>query len=216
MENMDSGEGFKYPLSVLHELFEEDKDSISTPVNLMYDIICVLEKSLTTHFPYLSGSGTLAFPVFHAYVHVIIFNPKNIESYGRTDGEASERLWSLLRPFVTITRPMFKANRRLTLTLSIRHRNTKKKWGMASVLYGKYKSTKNILIAGQGKLKDVNQEETSLAWERHLALTRSGKLCSKIWSDFPPSLGSVTRNNNVKPCRRITMTELAMDLIHCE
>ncbi|KAI7878379.1 uncharacterized protein EV154DRAFT_525077 [Mucor mucedo] len=197
MVDMDSGEGFKYPLSVLHDLFQEDKDSIKTPVNLMYDIICVLEKSLTTHFPYLTANGTLALPVFHAYAHVIScqssFNPKNIESYGRTDGEASERLWSSLRPFVTITRPMSQANRRLTLTLAIRHRNMEKKWGMASVLYGKYKSTKKILAAGLVKLKGVNQEEISLAWERHLALTRSGKSCSKIWSDLPPSLGSVTR-----------------------
>ncbi|KAI7865216.1 uncharacterized protein EV154DRAFT_533530 [Mucor mucedo] len=188
MVDMDSGEGFKYPLS--------DKDSIVTPVNLMYDIICVLEKSLTTHFPYLTANGTLALPVFHAYAHVIScqssFNSKNIESYGRADGEASERLWSSLRPFVTITRPMSQANRRLTLTLAIRHRNMEKKLGNG-VLYGKYKNTKKILAAGLIKLKDVNQEEISLAWERHLALTRSGKSCSKIWSDWPPSLGSVTR-----------------------
>ncbi|KAG2205957.1 hypothetical protein INT47_005275, partial [Mucor saturninus] len=132
MVDMDSGEGFKYPLSVLHDLFQEDKDSIKTPVN----VICVLEKSLTTHFPYLTANGTLALPVFHAYAHVIScqssFNPKNIESYGRTDGEASERLWSSLRPFVTITRPMSQANKRLTLTLAIRHRNMEKKWGMGA------------------------------------------------------------------------------------
>ncbi|KAI7868969.1 uncharacterized protein EV154DRAFT_571264 [Mucor mucedo] len=82
MVDMDSGEGFKYPLSVLHELFQEDKDSLVTPVNLMYDIICVLEKSLTTHFPYLTANGTLALPVFHAYAHVIScqssFNPKTL------------------------------------------------------------------------------------------------------------------------------------------
>ncbi|KAI7896553.1 uncharacterized protein EV154DRAFT_558177 [Mucor mucedo] len=40
MVDMDSGEGFKYPLSVLHELFEEDKDSIKTPVNLIYHMLC--------------------------------------------------------------------------------------------------------------------------------------------------------------------------------
>ncbi|KAG2210599.1 hypothetical protein INT47_002541 [Mucor saturninus] len=72
MVDMDSGEGFKYPLSVLHELFEEDKDSIKTPINLMYDIICILEKSLTTKFPYLTGNAVSPALIPKTFVEDII------------------------------------------------------------------------------------------------------------------------------------------------
>lgn len=70
-------------------------------------------------------------PVFHAYAHVpscqALRNPRNLVEFGRTDGEATERLWADLNPFVKLTRSMHQSNRKLVLGQAIRLRNEHKR-----------------------------------------------------------------------------------------
>ena len=47
------------------------------------------------------------------------YNTRNVEGMGLTDGENIERLWSYLDKFVTMTRPMSKSLRHLTLTQAL-------------------------------------------------------------------------------------------------
>lgn len=81
--------------------------------------------------------GTLALPVFHAYAHVLscqaVRNPRNLVEFGRTDGEATERLWADLNPFVKLTRSMLQSNRKLVLGQAIRHRNEIKKMNLGKL-----------------------------------------------------------------------------------
>lgn len=83
-------------------------------------------------------------PIFHAYAHVLScqakYNPRNLVEFGRTDGEATERLWADLNPFVKLTRSMLQSNRKLVLGQAIRYRNEAKKMNL-----GKYiKNSVNI------------------------------------------------------------------------
>ncbi|KAI9330660.1 hypothetical protein BD770DRAFT_333776, partial [Pilaira anomala] len=85
-----------------------------------------------------------AVPIFHAYAHVLLcqakYNPRNLVEFGRTDSEATERLWADLNPFVKLTRSMLQSNRKLVLGQAIRYRNEAKKMNL-----GKYiKNSFNI------------------------------------------------------------------------
>ncbi|KAL0142004.1 hypothetical protein V8B55DRAFT_1330595, partial [Mucor lusitanicus] len=82
-------------------------------------------------FPVLKSEDTLfAIPIFHVYAHNIHCqlhsNPRYIAGFGLTDGEGTERLWSYLNQFASMTRSMSSSNRHLVLTDAVLHYSEKK------------------------------------------------------------------------------------------
>ncbi|KAI8137591.1 hypothetical protein BJV82DRAFT_525080, partial [Fennellomyces sp. T-0311] len=61
--------------------------------------------------------------VFHAYAHSascqVEYNPKYARSFGMTDGEWSERLWSYMNGHIRTTRHMSHDHRLLVLTRAL-------------------------------------------------------------------------------------------------
>ncbi|KAL0582391.1 hypothetical protein ABG067_007757, partial [Albugo candida] len=101
MIDMNTGEGSKYPLALLHEtLGSELPDAAKPKTVVMYDIVCLLKRSLKKHFPQYMGeerfSGEdawlLAVPVFHAFAHVMhcqaVHNPAFTGEIGTNDGKS--------------------------------------------------------------------------------------------------------------------------------
>ncbi|CAO3632161.1 unnamed protein product [Mucor hiemalis] len=97
----------------------------------------------------LGVDGSFVLPVFHAYAHVLscqaLRNPTNLVEFGRTDGEATERLWSDLSPFVRSTRSMLQSNRKLVLGQAIRFRNENKRMGLGDSLVAKDKAAMKVV-----------------------------------------------------------------------
>ncbi|CAO3654974.1 unnamed protein product [Mucor hiemalis] len=156
-------------------------------VNVMYDIACMFSKSFEEHFQDKGLKGRLAMAVFHAYAHVpscqAVFNPRNLVEFGRTDGEATERLWADLNPFVKLTRGMLQSNRKLVLGQAIRLRNEQKKLKIASSLVRRFDNANAIINAKMYKLRDVPEVERVEAvdkWKEALRMTSLGKSCSRF------------------------------------
>lgn len=141
LSDMFGAEGSKYPTAMLRSLFSHrsSPDSPESLLNVMYDIACMHEENFKLTLKDLGVKGSFAIPVFHAYAHVLscqaVRNPRNLVEYGRTDGEATERLWSDLNPFVRSTRSMLQSNRKLVLGQAIRFRNEKKRLGLVKCVW---------------------------------------------------------------------------------
>ncbi|CAO0794119.1 unnamed protein product [Mucor circinelloides] len=113
------GEGRKYALASIEHVLNTRQ--YKQPLSIMYDIACLCQSRLEAAFPLLKSEDTLyAIPIFHAYAHNIHcqlqYNPRYIVGFGLTDGEGTERLWSYLNGFASMTRSMTSDNRHLVLT----------------------------------------------------------------------------------------------------
>ncbi|KAI9357827.1 hypothetical protein BD770DRAFT_90475 [Pilaira anomala] len=196
---MDSAEGLKYPLSVLKNMFPGE-EMPAGKVNVMYDIACLFANSFKQHFLDKGLKGRLAVPIFHAYAHVLScqakYNPRNLVEFGRTDGEATERLWADLNPFVKLTRSMLQSNRKLVLGQAIRYRNEAKKMNIAEALLKRFDNATAIVALKERELQGVShaqRESEFQAWTEALRKVSLGKSCNKIWSDLPAEYGPVSR-----------------------
>jgi hypothetical protein len=108
--NMTSaGEKQHYALALIQRLFGHLPSDMS--VGLLYDIGCQLERSCRKR-AFLSGAIlsrlTFAIAVFHAYGHQwacqVIYHPRKCVGFGLSDGEGCERLWSFLKPLISVLR----------------------------------------------------------------------------------------------------------------
>ncbi|CAO3622041.1 unnamed protein product [Mucor hiemalis] len=191
--DMNSGEGLKYPLAILRSMFPGGAEEMPKhTVNVMYDVACMLSNSFKTHFQEKGLKGTLALPVFHAYAHVpscqALRNPRNLVEFGRTDGEARERLWVDLNPFVKLTRSMHQSNRKLVLGQAIRLRNERKRVNLAETLLSRFEKANKRLEQLEGDFAGFNEAaRTSVLkdYAKTLETISLGKSCSRFWSDLP-------------------------------
>ncbi|KAF8321016.1 uncharacterized protein EI90DRAFT_2848299, partial [Cantharellus anzutake] len=71
-------------------------------IGLMYDVGCVLDRSIAKYnlIPEIAPRLSIAVSVFHAYAHQfccqIAFHPWKRNGFGKSNGEGNERLWSLI------------------------------------------------------------------------------------------------------------------------
>ncbi|KAF8320200.1 uncharacterized protein EI90DRAFT_2861628, partial [Cantharellus anzutake] len=69
-------------------------------IGLMYDVGCVLDRSIAKYnlIPEIAPRLSIAVSVFHAYTHQfccqIAFHPWKRNGFGKSNGEGNERLWS--------------------------------------------------------------------------------------------------------------------------
>ncbi|OAD75770.1 hypothetical protein PHYBLDRAFT_186013 [Phycomyces blakesleeanus NRRL 1555(-)] len=175
--DMETGEGFKYPLSIINQLLgdsgSDGQSADNSPnINVMYDVVCKLAKSLKANFPGLMEKSKLAVPIFHAYAHVqhcqVKLNPKYRDGFGLTDGECLERLWSYLNRFVTMTRKMGQANRKLVLYRAIKFRNETKKVELGLMLESKYVKAKRIIEESRKALEGFDCVVIEREWKQHV------------------------------------------------
>ncbi|KAL0085871.1 hypothetical protein F4703DRAFT_1736328 [Phycomyces blakesleeanus] len=174
---METGEGFKYPLSIINQLLgdsgSDGQSADNSPnINVMYDVVCKLAKSLKANFPRLMEKSKLAVLIFHAYAHVqhcqVKLNPKYRDGFGLTDGECLERLWSYLNCFVTMTRKMGQANRKLVLYRAIKFHNETKKVELGLMLESKYVKAKHIIEESRKALEGFNCVVIEREWKQHI------------------------------------------------
>ncbi|KAL0077275.1 hypothetical protein F4703DRAFT_1743185, partial [Phycomyces blakesleeanus] len=175
--DMETGEGFKYPLSIINQLFgdsgSDDQSADNSPnINVIYDVVCKLAKSLKANFPGLMEKSKLAVPTFHVYAHVqhcqVKLNPKCRDGFGLTDGECLERLWSYLNRFVTMTRKMGQANRKLVLYRAIKFCNETKKVELGLMLESKYVKAKRIIEKSKKALEGFDCVVIEQEWKQHV------------------------------------------------
>lgn len=177
-----------YSVFLLERLVEEFPDS---KIHVMYDIGCLLIKHLQKRNPDLLSQVIISIPVFHCYGHKlacqVLYNPRRTKGLGLTDGEATERLWSYLGQFSSITKEITPENRIDLLTDGLEYygRKIKSKLGdslvskikRASVLKETALSDLNAIISS---LQGVN-EDTILQWiedEKSLAIVSMSKRSS--------------------------------------
>ncbi|KNZ79946.1 hypothetical protein J132_08423 [Termitomyces sp. J132] len=110
LANIDTpGEQQKYAVALIEYLF--GKLPPCATVALLYDVACVLDRSLHM-YDFLSTDITkrmlFATSAMHAYAHQwacqIIYNPRIRTGVGLTDGEGVERLWSRMRKLIAVSR----------------------------------------------------------------------------------------------------------------
>ncbi|KAG2214576.1 hypothetical protein INT45_005217 [Circinella minor] len=108
----ESGERYKYPLSLIKVLVQK----YGPRINCLYDIGCRFSAAVDKYYPQLKDHGSkVAIGVFHAYCHSmecqIYNNPRYIDNFGLVDGEGMERLWSTIGnlPFTCVRRRRNKA-----------------------------------------------------------------------------------------------------------
>ncbi|KAI8326785.1 hypothetical protein EDC96DRAFT_590521 [Choanephora cucurbitarum] len=132
MYNMYGGEGHKYALASVGYMVENNPTD--TKYGIMYDIACLVRKSLERSFPVSKNDTWHGVTAFHAYAHIMAcqvnYNPKYIPNFGCTDGEGCERFWSYLDGFVSMKRSMSSRNRLLAITDSVEHFTYQKMLGL--------------------------------------------------------------------------------------
>jgi hypothetical protein len=105
-----AGESQFYGLALIRKLGKELP--LSTHLGILYDIGCQVNRSCKKWnlLPELQGRITFGVSVFHAYGHQwacqVVYHPRKSKSFGRSDGEGCERLWSglkLLIPSLRVT-----------------------------------------------------------------------------------------------------------------
>lgn len=91
-------------------------------------------------YQHLLARCNVSVPIFHSYAHEsscqYVYNPRNKEGMGLTDGENIERLWSYLGRFSKMSKEMSAANRTDLLSDALYHYCTLKesKLGMSACI----------------------------------------------------------------------------------
>ncbi|KIL60922.1 hypothetical protein M378DRAFT_1061934 [Amanita muscaria Koide BX008] len=132
------GEQQKYAVALIERLF-----SLLPPnatVVVLYDIGCVLDRSLRTYdiLPMdVVARLQLATAAMHAYGHQwscqLIYNPRLQEGMGLTDGEGTEWLWSRMRRLIGVERNSARSRRvwlidRQAMSIADEHRDQLGDW----------------------------------------------------------------------------------------
>ncbi|OAV96733.1 hypothetical protein PTTG_07681 [Puccinia triticina 1-1 BBBD Race 1] len=114
-----SGEKLYYPISILGRIVSEFPHS---RIGVLYDIGCQLEthqkiQQIQQRLFFFDRQSDLMFgtSVFHSYVHKwscqVKYNPQLNKSWGLSDGEGLERLWSNLSPLISSLRVSSRLHR---------------------------------------------------------------------------------------------------------
>ena len=104
--NIWRGENQETMLTIFEEIVERlPKD---TKFVLQYDLACKFRPYLCKMRPDLADRVMICLNAFHAFAHEfrcqLRYGPIHIMHLARSDGESVERAWSLLQPFVSISR----------------------------------------------------------------------------------------------------------------
>ncbi|KAF9037521.1 hypothetical protein BJ165DRAFT_1314737, partial [Panaeolus papilionaceus] len=122
LANIDSpGERQKYSVALILWFFQFVPENAT--VTVLYDIGCVLDKSVKMVLqyitPHISPRVRFATTAMHAYAHrwscQLRYNPRLCDGLGLTDGEGVERVWSRMRKLIVLVRSSSRA-RRLFIT----------------------------------------------------------------------------------------------------
>ncbi|KAI8143101.1 hypothetical protein BJV82DRAFT_613516 [Fennellomyces sp. T-0311] len=179
-----SGEKYKYPLAVVHKIF----DQLGTKnVDIMYDIGCQFEASLKVRNNVLVRRCAVG--IFHAYAHKpscqVEYNPKYISGFGMTDGEWSERLWSYMNGYIPTTRHMSSEHRILTLTIALDYFKRKRINSIGQTLVNRYKSAEKKQASTKKYMEDNHLSYAALQrkWEFHKHEILHGSLDPRMAED---------------------------------
>ncbi|KIJ10415.1 hypothetical protein PAXINDRAFT_16570 [Paxillus involutus ATCC 200175] len=131
-----AGEKQHYVLALLKQFITHIPNDMR--VGFLYDIGCQIEHSWCK-WKFFDDSILLRFQfgvsVFHAYGHQwpcqIIYHPRKREGFGLSDGEGCERLWSALKPLISLLRVSGYHQRLFVLNMQVRHLDTKSLTGFA-------------------------------------------------------------------------------------
>ncbi|KAH9466177.1 hypothetical protein Pst134EB_001240 [Puccinia striiformis f. sp. tritici] len=124
-----SGEQRHFPMALIKRLLADIEPN--RPVGFLYDIGCSMDKyiNLRQLIPRDRPRIKFATSVFHAYAHnwgcQLEYHPRFNDSWGLTDGESLERLWSYLSPLVRPLRYATRNHRLAAIAHRTKHHNEK-------------------------------------------------------------------------------------------
>ncbi|XP_078353471.1 uncharacterized protein LOC144638149 isoform X2 [Oculina patagonica] len=152
------GERISYSVYEIQKLKEELKPK--GQIIVMYDVACILSKHIQNNESLSALANVpLAIPIFHCYGHKatcqVKFSPRRTKGVGLTDGEGTERLWSFLRDFSTITKEMSPEKRIDTLTDGVLHYGKGLVKKLGPVLKSKLLRAKELLSKTNKQLDEM-------------------------------------------------------------
>ncbi|KAF9522764.1 hypothetical protein CPB83DRAFT_742460, partial [Crepidotus variabilis] len=157
LANIDTpGEQQKYSIALIMWLFSQLPSTAT--VTLLYDIACVLERSIELYDILsvdIASRIQFATSAMHAYGHQwacqLANNPRFMKGLGLSDGEGVERTWSKLRKLIPIVRASSLAKRAALTARQLAHIGTE-----AVISLGDWvaKRHKNGVLERRGKAQD--------------------------------------------------------------
>ncbi|RPA81576.1 hypothetical protein BJ508DRAFT_306408 [Ascobolus immersus RN42] len=144
----------------VRHISKEDKDETEVQEGIeliiLYDIACQYEPFVRKSAPELAQRLSVAVNKFHGYAHEFrcheLYGTHQLSEVAESDGEGTERIWSLLRVLVSSGRISSSANRMLhieNLSLAIA---TRKRLSMGSSLRLRYNRYEKRLLDTERKL----------------------------------------------------------------
>ncbi|KAL0092206.1 hypothetical protein J3Q64DRAFT_1867405 [Phycomyces blakesleeanus] len=136
------------------EEFNDGQSADNSPnINVIYDVVCKLAKSLKANFPGLMEKSKLAVLIFHVYAHVqhcqVKLNPKYRDGFD-------------------LTNEMGQANQRLVLYRAIKFCNEAKKVEMGLMLESKYVKAKHIIEESRKALERFDYVVVEREWKQYV------------------------------------------------
>ncbi|KAH9465517.1 hypothetical protein Pst134EA_013399 [Puccinia striiformis f. sp. tritici] len=122
-----SGEQRQFPMALIKRVLADIEPN--RPVGFLYDIGCSMDKYINIRrlIPQDRPRIKFATLVFHAYAHnwacQLDYHPRFNESWGLSDGEGLERLWSYLSPLVSPLRYATRNHRLAAIAHRTKHHN---------------------------------------------------------------------------------------------
>ncbi|POW11628.1 hypothetical protein PSTT_05128 [Puccinia striiformis] len=122
-----SGEQRQFPMALIKRVLADIEPD--RPVGFLYDIGCSMDKYINIRrlIPQDRPRIKFATLVFHAYAHnwacQLDYHPRFNESWGLSDGEGLERLWSYLSPLVSPLRYATRNHRLAAIAHRTKHHN---------------------------------------------------------------------------------------------
>lgn len=130
---VQSGEKAHFVHALLDHLSSMTDEPGTDPnkVGILYDIGCHLEKGIVKNnlfqVEWAKGQLKVGTSAWHALVHIyscqLLYNPRLLKGFGRSDGEGLERIWRRLSPLISSLRYASKQHRLNALNFLALHIN---------------------------------------------------------------------------------------------
>ncbi|KAK6972164.1 hypothetical protein R3P38DRAFT_3207371 [Favolaschia claudopus] len=167
LANMKSaGEKQFYVLALIETLFQHLPTDIR--VGLLYDVVCILERSclkwgfLERYMDRLE----FAVSVFHAFGHEwacqLVYHPRKRVGFGFTDGEGCERFWKSIKHLIAHLRISGYYNRLYTLDAQITHNDEQNLFRAGEWLLRRYRRCMKKRREAAEKLRLSGKSPTEL------------------------------------------------------
>ncbi|KAF9512719.1 hypothetical protein BS47DRAFT_1297322 [Hydnum rufescens UP504] len=163
---MEAGEKQYYILTLIDKLFKELP--INFTVSFLYDIACQLHHSMSKWglLPEWFWRIIFGIPALHVYGHQyvcqIMYHPHKVEAFGRTDGEGTERVWSLMSPIIRVCQVSGFHRRLYTIDAKFVYLDDNSLWRLGSWLQQHHKDAMKLILKARGELSELSIGDNEL------------------------------------------------------